>query len=92
MIALLNMFLSWIIPPKANVPANSKEACETHVYQLELKKMKLLPYADYVRTNMFQGKGKRKATEASDESSPPKKLAANKHSVESLTDDDTMLI
>ena len=54
--------------------------------------MKLLPYADYVQTNMFQGKGKRKATEASDESSPPKKLATNKYSVESLTDDNTMLI
>ena len=43
-----------------------------HAYQLEIKKMKIMPYSDYVRSS-FISKGKRKAS--GDFGSPSKKTA-----------------
>ena len=90
---ILNVFLlSWIIKPKPSAPPNSKDASGSHVYQLDLKKMKILPYMEYVQANMIKGKGKRKTGEEHGDDSPSKKLATKKYSDESLTDDDTMHI
>ncbi|KIM66486.1 hypothetical protein SCLCIDRAFT_21954 [Scleroderma citrinum Foug A] len=80
----------WIIKPKPSAPPNSKDAAGAHVYQLDLKKLKLLPYAEYVQTDMVKGKGKQKADGKHGENSPGKQISPNKSSTSSLTDDETM--
>lgn len=66
------MLCSWVIRPRQDAPARSRDANGSHVYQLDLKKLKVLPYVDYVRPSLLE-KGKRKATDDLGSLSPSKK-------------------
>ena len=66
----VNILFSWMFPPRPEAARN--QANGSHAYQLEIKKMKIMPYSDYVRSS-FVGKGKRKASD--DLGSPSKKTA-----------------
>ena len=65
-----NILFSWMFPPRPDGPSN--QANGSHVYQLEIKKMKIMPYSDYICSS-FVGKGKHKASD--DLGSPSKKTA-----------------
>jgi len=54
------MLSSWVIRPQPNAAPMSQDGTGSHIYQLDLKKMKVMPYSDYVHKN-FIGKGKHKA-------------------------------
>lgn len=87
----------WIIKPKPSAPPQSKDANGSHIYQLDLKKLKLLPYADYVRADLVKGKGKRKATDEGHHAGSPSPRKKRKTSTQSpaissddLTEDESM--
>jgi len=66
------MLSSWVIRPRPNAPPRRRDATGSRIYQLDLKKMKVLPYSDYVRPS-FVDKGKRKASDNLESVSPSKK-------------------
>lgn len=85
----------WIIKPKPSAPTNSKDANGSHIYQLDLKKLKQLPYADYVQAHMVKGKSKRKSNDDhADSPFPNKKKTTYKPSTalssDELSEIDTM--
>ena len=61
----------WVIRPHPDTPARSRDTNRLHVYQLDLKKLKFLPYADYVCQSLLE-KGKRKVTDNLGSLSPSK--------------------
>lgn len=66
------MLSSWVIRPRPNSAPRSRDASGSRIYQLDLKKMKVMPYSDYVRPN-FVKKSKRKAND--NLGSPSKKIS-----------------
>ena len=66
------MLCSWVIRPHQDAPARSQDTNGSHIYQLDLKKPKVLPYADYVRPSLLE-KRKRKAIDDLGSLSPSKK-------------------
>ena len=71
------MLSSWVIRPRPNAAPRSRDGTGLRIYQLDLKKMKVMPYSDYVCEN-FISKGKHKANEDHAGSlSPSKKVATH---------------